>query len=78
MARDDDSAVEAAGRPQERKGLGRLVMWFMGPPDLGDPDEAPPTPSGKVVDCPSCGRSMALHTIDRSQGTSLTVCPAPA
>ena len=52
------------------------LFFFMGPPDLGDPNE--PRASTRVaMDCTSCGRPMDEHVIDRSQGRSATYCPSP-
>ncbi|NHC12292.1 hypothetical protein [Motilibacter deserti] len=51
------------------------LFFFMGPPDLGDPNE-PSAPAPRVaMDCTSCGRPMSEHVIDRSQGRSATYCP---
>lgn len=71
-ARRTGSRDDGEGR---RRGIGRYLLYVMGPPDLGDPDEAPPAPSRMQMDCGSCGRPMSEHTIDRRHGKSLTFCP---
>ncbi|NHC46946.1 hypothetical protein [Motilibacter aurantiacus] len=51
------------------------LFYFLGPPDLGDPNE-PSAPAPRApMNCTSCGRPMSEHVIDRSQGRSATYCP---
>jgi len=44
--------------------LNRALYPYMGPAELGSPDEPPPMTSvGKP--CPLCGASMLEHTVER-------------
>ena len=69
--RDDGTAEEP------KRGLSRWLFYFMGPPDLGDPNEPPLRPVRVLQNCAACGQPMDQHVIDRSHGKSLTVCPRP-
>jgi len=74
MARRARGKDKPTDKPKTRSPL----FYFLGPPDLGDPNE-PPRETGRVLmDCASCGRPMSEHTIDRSHGKSLTFCPPAA
>jgi hypothetical protein len=67
----DETRSEKADKPKRRN----PIFYFMGPPDLGDPDEPPRSTARVLMNCSSCGRPMDEHTIDRSHGKSLTFCP---
>ena len=65
------------GKPGFINNLNRIVYSFTGPAQVGigrpeDPYVAPTDPH-----CPLCGRSMALHTIDRSGERTQLHCPIP-
>ena len=45
--------------------LNRALYPYMGPAQLGSPDE-PPRPSSVGKPCPLCGMSMTEHTIERA------------
>jgi hypothetical protein len=62
---------------EKRRGrFERLVFAFMGPPDLGDPDEpaaeAPPRPAEL---CATCGRPSDEHEVVRSARLTSLRCP---
>jgi transposase len=58
-------------------GLNRSLRPFMGPAQLGDPNEplAPPPPRGGL--CPLCGTPMDEHVLDRSGPRTFMSCPTP-
>jgi hypothetical protein len=57
-------------------GLNRSLRPFMGPAQLGDPNEplAPPPARGGL--CPLCGMPMDEHLVDRSGPRTFLSCPA--
>jgi len=60
--------------------LNRALYPYMGPADLGSPDEPPP-PSSVGKPCPLCGASMLEHSIERAGDWSTATrlhCPVAA
>ncbi len=66
------------GKPGFYNGFNRFIYRFTGPAQIGaGHPEAPYAPPADPR-CPLCGRSMALHDIDRSGERTQLHCPAPA
>jgi hypothetical protein len=56
----------------------KLLLTFMGPPQLGDVNAPlPDTPLPDPV-CPRCGWRRSEHEVVRDPGLTHTRCPAPA
>ena len=53
----------------------RFLFRFLGPADLGDPNEGPPATAVRAIVCPRCGRPMSEHSyIDTPERKRLR-CP---
>jgi hypothetical protein len=57
----------------ERGGVERVLFKFFGPAQVSRYDPTPPEPVDAT--CPTCGRPISEHTIDRSTGRSFIRCP---
>jgi len=65
------------GGEAKRRGPGRFLFYFMGPPEVGDVNAPRSAPLPTVEQtCVSCGRPMKEHVIDRAHGKSATRCPS--
>jgi hypothetical protein len=62
----------------------RLTFWgraykflfrFLGPAQLGDPNEAPPGELPQAAPCPGCGKPMAQHTYVQTPERKRMRCP---
>jgi hypothetical protein len=56
--------------------LNRMLMPYIGPPELGPYDQAPLAPTGPKP-CPLCGEPMTAHEIERSGGNTATRIHCP-
>jgi len=75
MGRRQRQRDDRDGQPRGR-GLGRFLFYFMGPPEVGDPNAPRSVPASTVPQlCAACGKPMSEHEIDRSHGKSATRCP---
>jgi hypothetical protein len=52
-----------------------FLFRFLGPAQLGDPDEAPPGELPPAAPCPGCGKPMALHTYVETPERKRMRCP---
>lgn len=67
-------------RPRWWDRLNRALYPYLGPAELGSPDE-PPAPSSAGRPCPICGASMLEHVVERAGDWSTATrlhCPATA
>ena len=69
---------ERAARSGELGPLQRFLFSFMGPPQLGDPDEPPPAAPRPSPPCPKCRQSYDLHEVVRDARLTYTRCPPSA
>jgi hypothetical protein len=56
--------------------LNRMLMPYIGPPELGPYDEPPLAPTGPKP-CPICGAPMAEHEIERAEWPTPTRIHCP-
>jgi hypothetical protein len=56
--------------------LNRMLMPYIGPPELGPYDQAPLAPTGPKA-CPLCGAAMSEHVIERIGGNTATRLHCP-
>ena len=64
--------------PGELGPVQRFLFSFMGPPELGDPDEPHrPAAPGPVALCPKCRQPYDEHEVVRDPRLTYTRCPAP-
>jgi hypothetical protein len=52
-----------------------FLFRFLGPADLGDPNEPPPGKPPVDGPCPGCGEPMASHTYVETPGRRRMRCP---
>ena len=53
----------------------RFLFRFLGPAQLGDPNEASPPPLPRAAPCPRCGRPMEEHTYVEMPERKRLRCP---
>ncbi len=66
----------SAPPPGQLGRLQRFLFSFMGPPQLGDPNEPErPPAAGPVARCPKCRQPYDEHEIVRDPRLTYTRCP---
>jgi hypothetical protein len=64
--------------PDQRSFWGRIYAFlfrFLGPAQLGDPDEPPPATLPQAAPCPGCGKPMEHHTYVETPQRKRLRCP---
>jgi hypothetical protein len=64
--------------PDDRGWWDRFLLSFMGPPDIGDPNEPVRVIDLPVALCPKCREPYDLHEIVREPRLTYSRCPAVA
>jgi hypothetical protein len=76
MGHDGTVSEKSRGNQRHRGRFERFLFSFMGPPQLGDPNEpARPRAARPVELCPRCGRPFDEHEVVRSSIGTFSRCP---
>ena len=68
--------LQQAHQPSFWGGVYAFLFRFLGPADLGDPNEPPPAKIPVAAPCPRCHKPMAEHTYVDTPERKRLRCPA--